>query len=88
MNEGDARPDVRLVYLKSTHDLIARRIATRHGHFMPSELLDSQFAALEELRADERPIVASIAPHSREIVKDIVSKLEEGVHRQATRGQA
>jgi gluconokinase len=83
------RPDVRLVYLKGTRDLIARRIATRHGHFMPPELLDSQFAALEEPRADERPIVTSIAPHPREIVKDIVSKLEQGIaHRRATREQA
>ena len=84
-----ARPDVRLVYLKGAHDLIARRIATRHGHFMPPELLDSQFAALEEPRADERPIVASIVPHPREIVKDIVSRLEEdAVHRRSTRGRA
>ena len=83
------RPDVRLVYLKGRHDLIARRIATRHGHFMPPELLDSQFAALEEPQAAERPIVTSIAPHPREIVKDIVSKLGEGaVHRRSTRGQA
>jgi gluconokinase len=84
-----ARPDVRLVYLKGAHDLIARRMATRHGHFMPPALLDSQYAALEEPQADERPIVVSIAPHPREIVKDIVSRLEEGaVHRQAARGQA
>jgi gluconokinase len=84
-----ARPDVRLVYLKGAHDLIARRMATRHGHFMPPELLDSQFAALEEPQAEERPIVTSIAPHPREIVKDIVSRLEEGaVHRQAAGGQS
>jgi carbohydrate kinase (thermoresistant glucokinase family) len=84
-----ARPDVRLVYLKGAHDLIARRMATRHGHFMPPALLDSQFATLEEPQADERPIVASIAPHPRAIVNDIVSRLEEGaVHRHAARGQA
>jgi len=84
-----ARPDVRLVYLEGAHDLIARRIATRHGHFMPPALLDSQYAALEEPQADERPIVASIAPHPREIVKDIVSRLGEGaVHRRGTVGQA
>ena len=84
-----ARPDVRLVYLKGAHDLIARRVATRHGHFMPPELLDSQFAALEEPRADERPIVASIVPHPRGIVKDIVSNLKDGaVHRRAAAGNA
>ena len=44
---GD-RPDVRLVYLKGDRDLIARRLATRDGHFMPPSLLESQFATLEE----------------------------------------
>ena len=71
---GD-RPDVQLVFLKGDRDLIARRIAARNGHFMPSSLLDSQFATLEEPAADERPIVVSIAPHPREIVDAIVAKL-------------
>src|SRR3981189_646181 len=56
---GD-RPDVRLVYLKGSHDLIRQRMAARHGHFMPSTLLDSQFATLEEPSPDENPIVVDI----------------------------
>jgi gluconate kinase len=56
---------------------------------MPPALLDSQFATLEEPQPDERPIVASIAPHPRAIVSDIVSRLEEdAMHRRAARGQA
>jgi gluconokinase len=70
-----ARRDVRLVFLKGERDLIARRLMTRDGHFMPPTLLDSQFAALEEPRADERPLVISIVPHPREIVEEIVSRL-------------
>jgi carbohydrate kinase (thermoresistant glucokinase family) len=69
------RRDVRLVYLKGDRDLIARRVAARADHFMPPELLDSQFKALEEPTSDERPIVVSIAPHPREIVETIVKKL-------------
>ena len=71
---GDRR-DVRLVFLKGDRDLIARRIAARADHFMPSTLLESQFAALELPQADERPIVASIVPHPREIVEAIVTEL-------------
>jgi gluconokinase len=71
---GDRR-DVRLVFLKGDLDLIARRIAARADHFMPSTLLESQFAALEEPQPDERPIVVSIAPHPRDIVEAIVSQL-------------
>ena len=67
---GD-RADVRLVYLKGDKALIARRIATRHEHFMPPSLLDSQFAALEEPGVDEMPITVSIESHPREIVNRI-----------------
>jgi gluconokinase len=69
------RADVRLVYLKGDEALIARRLATRHEHFMPASLLHSQFAALEEPDADENPIIVSIAPRPSEIVAQIVSAL-------------
>ena len=72
---GD-RPDVRLIYLKGEHDLIMRRLAVRHDHFMPPQLLDSQFAALEEPGVAERPITVSIAPRPREIVGEILSRLD------------
>ena len=71
---GD-RSDVRLVYLKGDETLIARRIATRHEHFMPRSLLHSQFEALEEPGADENPIIVSIEPRPREIVAQILSAL-------------
>lgn len=71
---GD-RADVRLVYLKGEEALIARRIATRHEHFMPRSLLHSQFAALEEPGPDENPIVVSIEPTPGEIVARILSAL-------------
>jgi gluconokinase len=70
------RPDVRLIYLKGDMTLIGRRIAARHEHFMPSSLLQSQFDALEEPGADESPIVASIEPHPREIVANILAALK------------
>lgn len=71
------RADVRLVYLKGDEQLIARRVAMRHEHFMPPSLLRSQFDALEEPAADEDPIVVSIAPHPAEIVTQILSVLNK-----------
>jgi gluconokinase len=68
---GD-RADVRLVYLKGDEELIARRFATRHEHFMPQSL---QFEALEEPGPDENPIIVSIAPRPHEIVAQILSAL-------------
>jgi carbohydrate kinase (thermoresistant glucokinase family) len=72
---GD-RADVRLVYLKGDEALIARRMATRHEHFMPRSLLHSQFETLEEPGADENPITVSIAPQPRAIVDQILSALQ------------
>ena len=69
------RTDVRIVYLKGTRDLIARRLAARDGHFMPASLLDSQFATLEEPGPDEHAIVVSIVAHPRRIVEQIVKRL-------------
>ena len=71
---GD-RPDVRLVYLKGSHDLIRQRMAARHGHFMPSSLLDSQFSTLEEPSPDENAIVVDIGGQPEEIVREIADRL-------------
>jgi gluconokinase len=67
--------DVRLVYLQGTRDLIASRLALRHGHFMPADLLDSQFAALEEPGEEEMPIVISIDAGPQEVVRRILASL-------------
>lgn len=56
----DGRPNVRLLYLRGSRELIDRRLRDRHGHFMPEALLGSQFATLEEPGAVERPVVLDI----------------------------
>lgn len=71
---GD-RPVV-LVYLKGSQDLIARRMAARHEHFMPTALLASQFAILQEPMPDERSIVVDIGGQPGEIADRIVRDLE------------
>ena len=71
---GD-RPDVTLVYLKGSRELIGRRMATRQHHFMPPALLDSQFAALEEPASDEMPLVVSVEDTKDAIVQDVVERL-------------
>lgn len=42
---------VKLAYLKGDYGLVSQRLESRRGHFMKTELLDSQFAALEEPEA-------------------------------------
>jgi len=69
------RPEVRLVYLKGSRELIHQRMAARHEHFMPVGLLQSQFATLEEPGADERPVVVDVAGSPPEIVAEIIRQL-------------
>ena len=66
------RAAVKFVYLKGERDLIARRLAERHGHFFDNELLQSQCETLEEPRD---AIVEDIARAPTAIVDSIVAKL-------------
>jgi gluconokinase len=73
---GD-RPDVALVYLAGSYELIRRRMATRHEHFMPVALLDSQFASLQEPTPDEYPITVDVGARPADIAEEIVRQLED-----------
>ncbi len=54
------RAGVRLIYLDRVARADRRPLAARRGHFMPANLLDSQFAALEPPGPDEDPIAVSV----------------------------
>lgn len=41
------RPDVLLVHLTGSREMLTQRLRDRQGHFMPVDLLDSQLATLE-----------------------------------------
>ena len=69
---------VEFVYLHGSRELIASRLATRHGHFMPTTLLDSQFATLEEPGPDEPAIRVEIGAPPEDIADDIVEALALG----------
>jgi carbohydrate kinase (thermoresistant glucokinase family) len=45
---GIGTAGVRLVYLRGSPELIARRLAARHGHFFDPALLQSQLDTLQE----------------------------------------
>jgi gluconokinase len=70
------RNDIGLVYLKGTQQLIAGRLAARKGHFMPPELLTSQFQTLEPPGCDEHPVTVSIDASVDAIVDDILRQLK------------
>lgn len=72
------RNDVRFVFLRGTQELIADRLAQRKGHFMPPELLTSQFRTLEPPEASEHVITVSIDESVEAIVDGILRQLKFG----------
>ncbi len=70
------RPDVLFVFLKGSKELIRARLAKRSGHFMPPDLLDSQFAALEEPVTNEHAITVSIEQQPAVIADAILADLK------------
>ena len=70
-------PEVEFVHLYGDREVVARRQATRPGHFMPASLLDSQFETLEQLEDDERGFVVDVANSVDQIVEDAVAGLQQ-----------
>jgi gluconokinase len=74
--------DVGLVHLKGSRELIGQRMAARKGHFMPTALLDNQFATLQEPAPEERAIVVDVGGTPAEIVDEILRRLPPELKRE------
>jgi gluconokinase len=66
-----AASQLQFVLLQGPRALLAERLASRGGHYMPPSLLESQLATLEEPSADEQAWVCDI----RDSPEDIVAAL-------------
>jgi gluconokinase len=67
-----ADDQVRFVYLRGSYALIEARLRERTGHYMPPDLLASQFAALEE---PQSALIVDIDQLPEQIVTEIVGQL-------------
>ena len=66
--------EVHFVYLRGSYDQIAARLHERTGHYMPPDLLASQFAALEE---PQDALTFDISQPPEQIVTEIVSRFHQ-----------
>lgn len=71
----EAKAPVLFVYLSGSRELIGRRMAARTGHYMPTTLLDSQFAALEPPVGEEGAITVDLDQTVPRMVDTIVASL-------------
>ncbi|MBX2882067.1 MAG: gluconokinase [Granulosicoccus sp.] len=66
---------VTFIFLSGSKDLIASRMASREGHFMPTTLLDSQFSTLEVPTTEELVLTVDIDATPESIVKRVIEQL-------------
>jgi gluconokinase len=67
----DAAGELQFVFLQCSRALLAERLTSRRGHYMPPSLLESQLSTLEEPSPDEKVWVCD----TRESPEDIVAAL-------------
>lgn len=68
----DGRDVLEFVHLKGSRQLIGSRMAKRKGHYMPTSLIDSQFAILEEPRD---AITVDVSGTPGEITAEVLQRL-------------
>lgn len=72
-------PDTVFIQLTGTEEVLRQRMAARHDHFMPTALLTSQLATLENLQSDEPGFFVDIDAPAAELAERAVSALLERV---------
>ncbi|MGA4965890.1 gluconokinase [Streptomyces pseudogriseolus] len=70
-----AAPGVVFVHLTGDRALIEDRMSHRQGHFMPTALLDSQFATLQPLEPDEAGVAVNVTGSPEEITERTATAL-------------
>ncbi|MEP3347229.1 MAG: gluconokinase [Litoreibacter sp.] len=68
-------PQTKCIHLAGSREVIEARMSARKGHFMPVSLLDSQFATLETLEADEAGFSVNIAQNLDAVVAEMAAHL-------------
>jgi gluconokinase len=63
-------PRIEILHLHGSSEVIARRQASRSGHFMPVTLLDSQLATLEPLTPEEHGLVVDVDQSVEAIIEE------------------
>ncbi len=74
---GNGKPGVQIVYLHGDRATLEAHVQGRHHEYMPTALLDSQLATLEEPAPDEHVIEVDVAGTEAHTVADVIRRLKE-----------
>ena len=75
--ELDLSNKILFVYLKGSQEVIAQRLGSRKGHFMPASLLNSQFETLEEPSSDENYIDVDVTQDINEMIDSLLDHISK-----------
>jgi gluconokinase len=64
------------IHLAAEQTVIAKRMADRKGHFMPTDLLASQYETLEPLQPDEPGVVIDISGPVEHVIASAINYVE------------
>lgn len=73
----EAYPDAWFLHLDIDRARAVERVASRHGHFMPASLVDSQLQTLEPLLPGERGTVVDASAAPEEITRTALRRFNE-----------
>jgi gluconokinase len=69
-----AAGELQFVFLRGSRALLAERLASRRGHYMPLSLLESQLETLEEPSPDEHVWVCDISEFPEDVVAALIAR--------------
>ncbi|XP_075067149.1 putative gluconokinase [Mixophyes fleayi] len=76
-DHDDISSETLFIHLQGSVELISRRMQERKGHFMPLQLLESQFDTLEPPAAPELFLTVNVEKEIPEIVSEIQAALQD-----------
>ena len=68
-------PDLHIVHLQGSYEVLAARMAARSGHYMPTSLLVSQLETLEAPDPEENALTFNVATRPELIVAAMIAGL-------------
>ena len=74
-DELRAGPDVKFFFLRAGHERIREQLKNRRGHYFDPNLLDAQFADLEEPNSAQDAVTIAVAGQPRDVATTIESIL-------------
>ena len=67
------------LHLDGSADVVGQRVGRRLNHYMPASLVDSQYASLEPLGADEFGVAVDFTLGPEQIVERFLKEVNSGV---------